>query len=87
MSTNTTKPLKPTLLRGAHPGFGRLKSQPGVFRAKLRPETTKRRPDDYRGTIFLDGDQRPRSCSGTRRRPARTEAGKRPIYENTKNKE
>ena len=47
---------KPTLLPpGPHPGFSKLKSQPGVFRCRLRPETKKAKPEyaDYRGTLFL----------------------------------
>ena len=38
-------PFKPNVLPpGDHPGFARLKSQPGVFRCKLRPETKKANP-------------------------------------------
>jgi hypothetical protein len=58
---NTTKPLKPnTLPAGQHPGLGKLKTQPNVYRAKLRAETAKKRPEhsDYVGTLFLDGGRR-----------------------------
>jgi hypothetical protein len=61
MNTTATKPLKPTLLPpGQPPGFGKLKSQPGVFRCKLRPDSAKKRPEhsDYIGTLFLDEGRR-----------------------------
>ena len=48
--------LKPNVLPpGNHPGFARLKSQPGVFRCKLRPETKKAKPEhsDYSGTLLM----------------------------------
>jgi hypothetical protein len=53
--------IKPTLLPpGPHPGFSRLKSQPGVFRTKLRPETNKAKPEhsDYAGVLQLDGGKK-----------------------------
>jgi hypothetical protein len=61
MNTPTPNSLKPTLVPpGIHPGPGKLVTQKGVFRAKLRPELTKARVEhaDYRGTIFLDGGKR-----------------------------
>ena len=48
--------LKPNSLpSGNHPGFAKLKSQPGVFRCKLRPETKKAKPEhsDYLGTLLM----------------------------------
>jgi hypothetical protein len=50
--------MKPTALApGPHPGFGKLKSQSGIYRCKLRPEVNKARPEfaDYRGTLQLAG--------------------------------
>ena len=54
-------PVKPNRLPpGDHPGFARLKSEPGVFRCKLRPETNKRDPkhSDYSGTLLMAGGER-----------------------------
>jgi hypothetical protein len=54
-------PFKPNLLPpGDHPGFARLKSEPGVFRCKLRPETKKAKPEhsDYAGTLLLANGER-----------------------------
>jgi hypothetical protein len=53
--------LKPNALPpGSHPAFARLKSQPGVFRCKLRPETNKARPEhsDYSGTLLMAKGER-----------------------------
>ena len=53
--------LKPNVLPpGNHPGFARLKSQPGVFRCKLRPETKKAKPEhsDYSGTMLMANGER-----------------------------
>jgi hypothetical protein len=53
--------MKPTLLPpGPHPGFGKLKSQPGVYRCKLRAVASKAKPEfaDYSGTLFLAGGQK-----------------------------
>jgi hypothetical protein len=53
--------LKPnTLPPGNHPGFARLKSQVNVFRCKLRPETSKARPEysDYSGTLLMAKGER-----------------------------
>ena len=50
--------MKPTLLLpGAHQGFSKLKSKPGVFRCKLRAVASKAKPEfaDYSGTLFLAG--------------------------------
>ena len=50
--------MKPTLLpAGTHPGFGKLVSNPNIFRCRLRPETNKRKPEhcDYAGVLLLDG--------------------------------
>jgi hypothetical protein len=57
MST-TTKPNPLPL--GIHPGFGKLKSQPNVFRCKLRPELNKAKPEhsDYSGLLQLDGGKK-----------------------------
>jgi hypothetical protein len=43
-----------------HPGFARLKSEPGVFRCKLRPETNKRdaKHSDYSGTLLMAKGER-----------------------------
>ena len=52
--------IKPNLLPpGPHPGFANLKSQPGVYRCKLRPELAKRDPRhaDYRGILPLTGSK------------------------------
>ena len=48
-----TKPI--TLPPGPHPGFGKLKSQPGVFRTKLWPVTQKKKAEhaDYAGVLVL----------------------------------
>ena len=49
--------MKATALApGSHPGFARLKSQPNVFRAKLRQET-KAKPEhaDYAGVFNSTG--------------------------------
>jgi hypothetical protein len=45
---------------GPHPGFARLKSQSGVFRCKLRPETNKEKPEyaDYKGLLQLEGGRK-----------------------------
>jgi hypothetical protein len=54
-------PTKPTLLSvGPHRGFARLKSQPGVYRCRLRAETTKKLPEhaDYRGTLLMEGGKK-----------------------------
>jgi hypothetical protein len=44
---------------GTHPGLGNLKSQPGVYRCRLRPERNKRDPKhaDYRGILQLTGSK------------------------------
>ena len=54
----TVKPN--TLPLGNHPGFSKLKSQPGVFRCKLRPDTNKRDPrhSDYAGTLLMANGER-----------------------------
>ena len=55
------KTASPTLLpAGPHPGLGKLKSQPGVFRCRLRPELHKAKPEfaDYHGMVFLDGGKK-----------------------------
>ena len=52
--------FKPNLLApGPHPGFENLKSKPGVYRCRLRPETNKRNPThaDYRGILQLTGSK------------------------------
>jgi hypothetical protein len=57
---NSDSAVKPNLLPpGLHPGFQNLKSQPGVYRCRLRPETNKRDPRhaDYRGTLQLTGSK------------------------------
>jgi hypothetical protein len=49
--------VKPTQLPpGNHPGFAKLKSEPGVFRCKLRLVTNKAKPEfaDYQGTLCMD---------------------------------
>ena len=40
---------------GHHPGFEHLKSQPGVYRCRLRPDLSKRDPKhaDYKGILQL----------------------------------
>ena len=40
--------------------LARLKSQPGVFRCKLRPETKKAKPEhsDYSGTLLMANGER-----------------------------
>jgi hypothetical protein len=45
---------------GPHPGFGKLKAKPGVFRCKLRPELNKKDPKhaDYSGVLQLDGGKK-----------------------------
>ena len=55
MNTPTTKPN--LLPPGIHGGFAKLKSQPSVFRCKLRPVTSKRKATDcdYGGLLQLDG--------------------------------
>ena len=56
-----TTTIKPTLLPpGPHPGFRALKSQPGVYRCKLRAVASKAKPEfaDYSGRLFLDGGQK-----------------------------
>ena len=58
MSTST---LKPNLLPlGPHPRFAKLKSKPGVFRCRLRPEFNKAKPEhaDYSGILQLDGGKK-----------------------------
>jgi hypothetical protein len=49
-------PLAP----GKHPGFGRLKSKPGIYRAKLWPQPNKARAEfaDYRGTMPFEGGRK-----------------------------
>ena len=50
--------IKPSILPpGPHPGFAKLKSQPGVWRCKLRPCTDKKIPEhaDYRGVLQMGG--------------------------------
>jgi hypothetical protein len=44
---------------GSHPGFSHLKSQPGVYRCRLRPELAKRDPRhaDYKGILPLTGSK------------------------------
>jgi hypothetical protein len=52
---------KPNLLPpGPHRGFGSLKSQPGVYRCRLRPELNKAKPEhaDYSGLLQLDGGKK-----------------------------
>jgi hypothetical protein len=52
--------MKPNLLKpGPHPGFENLKSQPGVYRTRLRAETAKRDPRhaDYKGVLQLTGSK------------------------------
>ena len=52
--------LKPNLLSpDPHPGFSRLKSQPNVFRCRLRPELNKKDPNhsDYAGVLQLSGGE------------------------------
>lgn len=41
---------------GPHAGFEKLKSQPGVYRCRLRPELRKRDPNhaDYKGILELN---------------------------------
>jgi hypothetical protein len=54
-------PVRPNRLPpGNHPGFAKLKSQPGVFRCKLRPETNKAKPEhsDYAGTLLMANGER-----------------------------
>jgi hypothetical protein len=48
------------LAAGNHPGFARLKSQPGVFRCKLRPAANKAKPEhsDYLGTLLMGNGER-----------------------------
>jgi hypothetical protein len=51
-----TPNTKPNLLPpGSASGFAKLKSQPGVFRCKLRPVTQKKKTDhaDYAGVLVL----------------------------------
>jgi hypothetical protein len=58
---STTAAFKPNALpKGQHPGFGKLKTQPGVFRGKLRAVAAKRDANhaDYEGAIFLDGGRK-----------------------------
>ena len=58
---STTAAFKPNALpKGQHPGFGKLKTQLGVFRGKLRAVAVKRHPEhaDYEGVIFLDGGKK-----------------------------
>ena len=53
--------MKPNLLpAGPHPGFAKLKSQPGVFRSKLWPIIDKTKPEhaDYRGALVLSAGAR-----------------------------
>jgi hypothetical protein len=59
MSTITKSNLLPP---GPHSGFGKLKSQPGVFRCKLRPELNEAKPEhaDYSGILQLDGGKKGR---------------------------
>jgi hypothetical protein len=57
-SPGRINPPSPRLLpRGPHPGFENLKSKPGVYRCRLRPELAKRDPRhaDYRGVLPLTG--------------------------------
>jgi len=44
---------------GQHPGFENLKSKPGVYRCRLRPELAKRDPRhaDYKGVSPLTGSK------------------------------
>ena len=48
-----------TVPPGTHPGFDHLKSQPGVYRCRLRQELDKRDPRhaDYRGILQLTGSK------------------------------
>ena len=53
-----TPTIKPNLLPpGVHGGFSKLKSQPGVFRCKLRPVSSKPKAEysDYHGLLQLNG--------------------------------
>jgi hypothetical protein len=53
--------IKPTLLPpGKHPGFSKLRSQPGIYRCRLRPEFNKVKPEhaDYSGILQLDGGKK-----------------------------
>jgi hypothetical protein len=54
---NTTSIKPNTLPPGPHRGFAKLKSQPGIFRCKLRPDANKKKPEhsDYHGVLQLDG--------------------------------
>ena len=57
----TEKTISSTLLPpGSHPGFRALKSQPGVFRCRLRPELNKAKSEfaDYKGILQLDGGKK-----------------------------
>jgi hypothetical protein len=58
--------LEELLPPGPHPGFGKLKSQPGVFRCKLRPELNKAKPEhaDYSGVLQLDGGKKADRATG-----------------------
>jgi hypothetical protein len=49
-----------TLAPGPHPGFGKLTSKPGVFRARLRPVSSKTKPEhaDYCGVLQLAGGKK-----------------------------
>jgi hypothetical protein len=50
------QPMKPiTLPPGPHPGFAKLKSQPGIFRTKLWPIAQKKKAEhaDYAGRLTL----------------------------------
>jgi hypothetical protein len=50
---------RPKLGAGPHLGFQNLRSQPGVYRCRLRPELSKRDPchADYKGVLLLTGFQ------------------------------
>ena len=56
MNTAKTNLLPP----GPHPGFAKLKSQPGVFRCKLWPIINKKEIPhaDYRGVLVLSAGAR-----------------------------
>jgi hypothetical protein len=51
--------LSKRLPPGQHPGFGHLKSQPGVYRCLLRPVFAKRNEKhaDYHGILPLAGSK------------------------------
>ena len=53
--------MKSSLLPpGPHPGFGKLKSKPGVYRCRLRAVASKAKPEfaDYAGVLHLDGGKK-----------------------------